>query len=314
MTLQVAFFVGSDVTSHLAVNAAVRSLAAEDAGIHLFYTAQKPNPEAPRDRREMFFIEHQLMNDVLYPHLDAAGTGAGAEYAAGAEYGPYRTPDALARMDPNRITVQRLDSVNSPETIQELQRRGITLGFSVRCYQKFGADIIRYFATATGHSAHSALLNLHPGVLPAYRGVLTYARAMANSEAHAGFTLHHINADWDAGDVLSCATQPLDHDRSVLENMIRHHRAGAALIHEAVVQTLEGERLLSVPQPADEARYYTHATPEELTAIKDKGIRLFRAEPVIEALVRAFCADGGSTARGARKVLRDAVAGAGIPS
>ncbi|MEV4502405.1 formyltransferase family protein [Streptomyces klenkii] len=301
MTLQVAFFVGSDVTSHLAVNAAVRSLAAEDVGIHLFHTAQKPNPAAPRDRRDMFFLEHQLMNEVLYPHLDAAG----------AADGPYRTPDALARMDPKRITVQRLDSVNSPESIQELRRRGITLGFSVRCYQKFGADIIRYFSTATGHSA---LLNLHPGVLPAYRGVLTYARAMANSEKYAGFTLHHINADWDAGDVLSCATQPLDHDRSVLENMIRHHRAGAALMHEAVVQTLEGERLLSVPQPADEARYYTHATPEELTAIKDKGIRLFRAEPVIGTLVRAFCADGGVTARGARKVLRDAVADAGIPS
>ncbi|MFF4740069.1 formyltransferase family protein [Streptomyces sp. NPDC001262] len=302
MTLQVAFFVGSDVTSHLAVNAAVRSLATEDVGIHIFHTAQKPNPAAPRERRELFFVEHQLTNDVLYPHLDAANTADAAE-------GPYCTPGALARRDPKRITVQRLDSVNSPETIQELRRRRITLGFSVRCYQKFGTDIIRYFSTAAGHSA---LLNLHPGVLPAYRGVLTYARAMANSDAHAGFTLHHINADWDAGDVLSCTTQPLDHDRSVLENMIRHHRAGAALMHEAVVQTLEGEQLPGVPQPTAEARYYTHATPEELTAIQDKGIRLFRAEPVIGTLVRAFCADGGSTARGAHKVLRDAVVDAGI--
>ncbi|WP_367133157.1 MULTISPECIES: hypothetical protein [Streptomyces] len=73
MTLQVAFLAGSDVTSHLAVNAAVRSLAAEDVGIHLFYTAQKPNPAAPRDRREVFFIEHQLINDVLYPHVAGAG-------------------------------------------------------------------------------------------------------------------------------------------------------------------------------------------------------------------------------------------------
>ncbi|MFH8788426.1 formyltransferase family protein [Streptomyces roseoverticillatus] len=299
MTLQVAFFVGSDVTSHLAVNAAVRSLATEDVGIHLFHTVQKPNPAAPRERRDLFFVEHQLTNDVLYPHLDAAAVAEG----------PYYTPDALARMDPKRITVQRLDNVNSPDTIQELRRRGITLGFSVRCYQKFGADIIQYFSAAAGHSA---LLNLHPGVLPAYRGVLTYARAMANSDAHAGFTLHHINADWDAGDVLACTTQPLDHDRSVLENMIRHHRAGAALIHEAVVQTLGGERLLSVPQPAAEARYYTHATPEEMTVIQDKGIRLFRAEPVIGTLVRAFCADGGSAARAAHKVLRDAVVGAGI--
>ncbi|MGW1198824.1 formyltransferase family protein [Streptomyces sp. NPDC002536] len=302
MTLQVAFFVGSDVTSHLAVNAAVRSLAVEDVGIHIFHTAQKPNPAAPRERRELFFVEHRLTNDVLYPYLDAADEKNAAE-------GPYCTPGALARRDPKRITVQQVDSVNSPETIQELRRRGITLGFSVRCYQKFGADIIRYFSAAAGHSA---LLNLHPGVLPAYRGVLTYARAMANSDAHAGFTLHHINADWDAGDVLSCTTQPLDHDRSVLENMIRHHRAGAALMHEAVVQTLGGERLLSVPQPAAEARYYTHATPEELTAIQDKGIRLFRAEPVIGMLVRAFCADGGSTARGTHKVLRDALVSAGI--
>ncbi|WP_235482574.1 hypothetical protein [Streptomyces roseoverticillatus] len=98
----------------------------------------------------------------------------------------------------------------------------------------------------------------------------------------------------------------------MLENMIRHRRAGAALMHEAVVQTLEGERLLSVPQPAAEARYYTHATPEEMAAIRAKGIWLFRAEPVIGTLVRTFCADGGSAARAAHKVLRDAVVGAGI--
>ncbi|KIZ16631.1 formyltransferase family protein [Streptomyces natalensis] len=299
MTLQIAFFIGSDVTSHLTVNAAIRSLAGEDVGIHLFYTGQKPPSSAPRERRDLYFIEHQLTNGVLYPYLDAANVPVG----------PYQTPLAIAQTAPGRIRSERVSEINSPALIEELVRKGVTLGFSVRCYQKFGADIIRYFSEA---AEHAALLNLHPGALPAYRGVLTYARAMANSEEHAGFTLHHINADWDAGNILSCVTQPLDYRSSVLENMLRHHRSGAALIREAVVQTTEGERLLSVPQQESAARYYTHATPAELTEFQDKGLELFRAEAVIETLVRAFCVGDDSTARGARKLLRDAVVDAGI--
>ncbi|MDF3291652.1 formyltransferase family protein [Streptomyces silvisoli] len=291
MALETAFFVGSDITSHMVVNAAVRSLSREaDVRIHLFYTYQKANSEAPPDRRRLFFVEHELSNSVLYPLLDAAdGTG-----------GEYLSPEGLARRYPDVVRVDRLGSVNSAETVAELRRRGITVGFSVRCYQKFGEGIIGHFATA---SDTSCLLNLHPGVLPGYRGVLTYARAMANNEEYSGFTLHHINTAWDAGDIVSGAVQPLLYDRSVLENMLGHHRLGAALVHEAVSQVKSGMPVPSVPQNENAARYYTHLTPEELRQTRQKGIELYRADAVVDILSRSFGGSEGVHADDIRKVL-----------
>ncbi|NJC05935.1 phosphoribosylglycinamide formyltransferase-1 [Sphingomonas kaistensis] len=46
------------------------------------------------------------------------------------------------------------------------------------------------------------LLNIHPSLLPKYRGLDTYARALDAGDSHAGCTVHLVTEDVDAGEIL----------------------------------------------------------------------------------------------------------------
>ena len=54
-------------------------------------------------------------------------------------------------------------------------------------------------------SVNSAALNLHPSLLPKYRGPAPVAEQLACNEARLGVTLHRLSQDFDCGDIVSQA-------------------------------------------------------------------------------------------------------------
>jgi len=46
------------------------------------------------------------------------------------------------------------------------------------------------------------MLNIHPSLLPRYRGLDTHAQAIANGDSHGGCSVHLVTAEVDAGEVL----------------------------------------------------------------------------------------------------------------
>lgn len=53
------------------------------------------------------------------------------------------------------------------------------------------------------------LLNIHPSLLPAYRGLHTHARAIAAGEALHGASVHFVTPELDAGGVIAQAAVPV---------------------------------------------------------------------------------------------------------
>ncbi|CTQ33902.1 phosphoribosylglycinamide formyltransferase [Jannaschia rubra] len=53
------------------------------------------------------------------------------------------------------------------------------------------------------------MLNIHPSLLPKYRGLDTHARAIAAGDAEAGCTVHEVTADLDGGPILGQARVPV---------------------------------------------------------------------------------------------------------
>ena len=53
------------------------------------------------------------------------------------------------------------------------------------------------------------ILNIHPSLLPAYPGLNTYARALADRAQHHGTTVHQVTADLDAGPILAQSRIPI---------------------------------------------------------------------------------------------------------
>jgi folate-dependent phosphoribosylglycinamide formyltransferase PurN len=46
------------------------------------------------------------------------------------------------------------------------------------------------------------IINLHPSLLPKYKGLMTQKRMLINNEKEFGFTIHKVSAELDAGDII----------------------------------------------------------------------------------------------------------------
>lgn len=63
------------------------------------------------------------------------------------------------------------------------------------------ADFVRHF--------ESRMLNIHPSLLPKYKGLNTHARAIAAGDTQAGCTVHEVTAALDDGPILGQARVPI---------------------------------------------------------------------------------------------------------
>jgi methionyl-tRNA formyltransferase len=86
-------------------------------------------------------------------------------------------------------------------------------------------------------SATKAAVNLHPSLLPAYRGPDPIGAQLSCAEPHTGVSLHLLNSQFDRGDIVAQAELepgPTDCDRACLE-----HRC-AVLGSELFIGALNG--------------------------------------------------------------------------
>lgn len=64
-----------------------------------------------------------------------------------------------------------------------------------------GEDFVRRF--------HGRLLNIHPSLLPLYKGLHTHQRALEAGDAEHGASVHFVTAELDAGAVIAQARVPV---------------------------------------------------------------------------------------------------------
>ncbi|CAM5370985.1 Bifunctional polymyxin resistance protein ArnA [Streptomyces alboniger] len=279
--MRVAFLVGNDLTSHLIVGQVLDEVLQAGHTPYVCYTHQRPNPKAEPELRELFTYERTLLNSCVHPYLDSLPAPL---------HGALLPPAGIAKLYRERAVVRVVEDVNSPAFIAYLAAENVSAAFSVRCYQKFRAPLIDHFRPEPG--APALFANLHPGILPRYRGVLTFARSMLHGEREAGFTLHRVNEEWDAGGVIAMSSAPLDYGVSVLENMAAQRGQAAALLLDAIASAAADGNWTDRPQAPDEVGYYSHLSRADLDELHRKGIELFRPRAVIDLLTSAYTPPG----------------------
>ncbi len=77
-------------------------------------------------------------------------------------------------------------------------------------------------------------INLHPSLLPAYRGAAPIQRAIAAGEARTGVTVMYLSEELDAGDIILQGEVEISPEESAGELELRLADLGAALMGEAV--------------------------------------------------------------------------------
>lgn len=83
----------------------------------------------------------------------------------------------------------------------DLERHGIELIALAGFMRVLSADFVARW--------QGRLLNIHPSLLPAYKGLHTHERALADGATKHGCTVHHVSAELDAGETILQAEVPV---------------------------------------------------------------------------------------------------------
>ena len=77
------------------------------------------------------------------------------------------------------------------------------------------------------------VINLHPSILPYYKGLMTQKRMLINNEKYFGFTIHKVSPELDGGKIISNKTKKIN---TINESeLIKKHKS---LEHQFVYKQL----------------------------------------------------------------------------
>ena len=82
------------------------------------------------------------------------------------------------------------------------------------------------------------ILNIHPSLLPKYKGLHTHARAIKNKEKYSGCTVHFVNSRLDSGEIINqkkVRIKKLDTPKTLAKKiLIQEHKLYPAAIIKAL--------------------------------------------------------------------------------
>jgi phosphoribosylglycinamide formyltransferase 1 len=79
--------------------------------------------------------------------------------------------------------------------LSELKRSKINLICLAGFMKILTSDFIKNF--------NGNILNVHPSLLPKYKGLNTYEKAIKNKDEYSGCTIHYVNAKLDSGKIIN---------------------------------------------------------------------------------------------------------------
>ena len=85
-----------------------------------------------------------------------------------------------------------------------------------------------------------ASVNLHPSLLPRYRGAAPVPWAILNGDTETGVTIQHVSRRMDAGDMIFQHREPIRPDDTSPDLLGRLSREGARLMVEAALRLRDG--------------------------------------------------------------------------
>jgi methionyl-tRNA formyltransferase len=246
-----------DLASNLALNLLLPALARHTVRVGLTEQVGRTPADEPRQRRELRIAEQILPNLTLFPLVERAALGDNGHRNL--------TFTEIQRL--RGIPVDSLVDPNCPSGLDLVKSFAPDLILTIRYGAILKADVIGI--------PPRGVLNLHSGILPAYRGVLATFRAILNQEAEIGCTLHYIrDASIDTGDIVAIHRQRLQRERSLLRNILDLYPPGIEMLCSAVRTLEQGGELSICVQQSGEGAYYSYPTAQEWDEFTRRGWRI----------------------------------------
>ena len=125
------------------------------------------------------------------------------------------------------------------------------------------AGFMRVLSASFIDNAPAPMINLHPALLPAYKGLDTHQRAIQAGERHHGCSIHVVTAELDAGAVLTQALLEVNYKDTADSLQARVQKGEHQLLPWTLLLIAKGIIDLDNP-PKDTKSSYLPALPLKL--------------------------------------------------
>ena len=259
--------VNRDIESNYALNLLLPELARAKHTTRVVLSEHVGNQSAPAAIRALRSLEQTIPNEMLFPLVLRCVSALGRSLTFD-ELHTYCDGVPLSAVN-----------LNAPDGVALLESFAPEVILTIR----YG-HILR--ERAIGHAKHG-VINLHSGLLPQYRGILSTLYAVANGDADIGCTLHWIvDPGIDSGPIIAIARRPVEQGRSLLWHIMSLYPLGVPLMVEAVRRLTSGEPLPRQAQESGAGTYRSTPTAADVDALAARGIELFGADDLREILTR----------------------------
>ena len=110
------------------------------------------------------------------------------EFAGGLQYGKrYDIPVKILNYKKTKFYAEK-------EALKELNRREIQIICLAGFMKILSLNFIKKFK--------GKIINIHPSLLPKYKGLNTHQRALDNKDKYSGCTVHHVTPKLDSGKII----------------------------------------------------------------------------------------------------------------
>lgn len=295
---KIALFVCNDLTGLLVLNRVISGIKELGYEPVIFNTGDQRNrkfkvPTPP----VVHFFNTALLRDVITPLLEQGTTLDQRNF----------THWQLARL--HGIDYHEIADVNDSAFVSDIMSDDSYRGaIAIRFLQLFEQNIIDAF------HKKGFFWNLHSGLLPYYKGLLTPFRALDNGEKTWGMTLHDLTVGIDEGGIIQRCERPLDPESPVLDLYISTVPLGARMILDNLALYKKDGRLSMSPQETHkEHQYFTNPTAQELKKYMAKGILYADPYSTLERLVKLFAVDGTPLSAELKRALLLAITSRSMP-
>ena len=86
------------------------------------------------------------------------------------------------------------------------------------------------------------VINIHPSLLPKYKGIESIERAYEDREEYIGVTIHYVNEEIDGGEILAQDKFRVDYDKNYDQVEDQVHKIEHKLYVKTAAEILKGEK------------------------------------------------------------------------
>ena len=165
------------------------------------------------------------------------------------------------------IPIFRTSDINQKETLRLIKELRPDIIVSLFFNQILGRELIELPV--------KGCLNLHPALLPKYRGVSPIFWALVNGEEKVGLTIHYIEKKVDSGDILMQKEIPIQAGDTEDSLFWKSALLGNKLL-TAVFEEMKKGSPKRRPQNSEEATYFSWPTRQAVKKFRKNGRKFYR--------------------------------------